>query len=220
MCGSSGNVSAKPLVWWGLGLAVVVGLVLNLWPREPSYYVEPVYEGKPLNYWLDGLRSIELPSKARRMIMSSDRVVRSWDGDHHDVEKRATEGKAIKAIKALGPRCLPTLLQRLQTRATPLSALKENLRTWAFKRHLVRARFLRISNPPGVWAAEYQRGQAVMAFFFLGETARPVLPQVLALAKSDPDPGVRASAMEVVRYLSPADYAKITRQTNALSAAQ
>ena len=63
-----------------------------------------------------------------------------------------------------------------------------------------------------------QKGQAVTGLIRLGDTAKPVLPQVLALAKSDPDPGVRASALEVVRRLSPADYAQVTGQTNVVSA--
>ena len=60
--------------------------------------------------------------------------------------------------------------------------------------------------------------QAVTAFLQLGDTAKPALPDVIKLAKSDPDPGVRASALEVLRRLSPADYAQVTGQTNMVSA--
>jgi hypothetical protein len=59
---------------------------------------------------------------------------------------------------------------------------------------------------------------AVAALTQLGDTAKPILPDIIKVAKTDPDPGVRASAVEVLRRLSPADYAQITGQTNVVSA--
>lgn len=203
------KLARKPLFCCALAVTVVAGGLVAFWPREPRY------EGKPLSYWLDQLLPVTLPSPiTTRGIVDGGSPFWVFNIEEFDLTETAA-----KAVTTLGSRCLPTLLERLGTRATRASGWKQGFLAWAVKRRLVRRPYVLVSNPPSAWAAEIERGQAVTAFLILGDTAKPVLPQVLALAKSDPDPGVRASALEVVRQLSPGDYAQVTGQTNVVSTA-
>jgi hypothetical protein len=180
----------KLLLACALAVAVVAGVVVAVWPREPWY------EGKPLSYWLD-----DLPITFAGSFPDGNQILRSWDA-----------AKAENAVKELGPRSLPTVVKRLRLKQTSVAGLKYTLQYRAAGLHLCRY-------PDFTSEPRMRRGQAVTALVLLGDTAKPVLPQVLALAKTDPDPGVRASALEVVRRLSPGDYAQVTGQTNELSAA-
>jgi hypothetical protein len=48
--------------------------------------------------------------------------------------------------------------------------------------------------------------------FVLGQAAKPALPEIVALARKDPDPEVRAAAQEVLRRLSHDDYVKVSEE--------
>jgi hypothetical protein len=106
---------------------------------------------------------------------------------------------------------LHILFERLQERDSGTSRLKRHVIIWSALHGLSKRKT--VSTP------ESKRGQAVTAFVQLGDTARPILPQVRALAATDPDPGVRASALLVLRHLSPSDFALVMAQTNAVSGA-
>jgi HEAT repeat protein len=73
--------------------------------------------------------------------------------------------------------------------------------------------------PHPSYAALICRNQALFAVVDLGDNCKPILPALVSLAKTDSDPGVRASALEALRRLSAADYSQINSQTNALSTA-
>jgi hypothetical protein len=121
--------------------------------------------------------------------------------------------RALFAVLVVGQRSLPTLLSRLQARDKDDAVTRavQTIRRWAIKQHLMRAG--PAPPPPAV-----RRGQAALAIVKLGEVAKPFLPAIVRLAKAHPDAGVRASALDVLRCLSPADYAQVTGQANALSA--
>jgi hypothetical protein len=206
------KLARRPLFWRALAVVVVACVAYVVWTREPRY------EGRGLSYWLDQLLPAA-PATLPSPITTRGIVYGGAPFWVFNVEEFDLKETAAKAVTTLGSRCLPTLLERLGTRATRASGWKEDLLAWAVKRRVVRRPYVLLSNPPGAWAAEVERGQAVTAFLILGETAGPVLSHVLALAKTDPDPRVRAYALEVVRLLSPADYAQVTAQTNVVSAA-
>jgi len=97
---------------------------------------------------------------------------------------------------------------------TRITRIEYQLRWQAARFHLVRPTFV---DRDLEW--ERKRGQAADAFLLLGDTARPVLPDLIQIAKTDTDPGVRATALEVVWHLSPVDWAQITGKTNSLGEA-
>lgn len=175
-----------------LAVAVVAGVVFAIWPREPYY------EGKPLSYWVDRL-------PARFWARNKFATV----GLHF---YRQTNAVAVAAIDALGPRCLPYLVQRLQSGDPLLINLETKLWVWAGRRnvHLFTAPFI---------TASLKRAQAVTALLQLGDAVKPVVPKLVALAKTDPDPGVRGYAREVLRQVSPSDYEQVMEQTNLVSQA-
>jgi hypothetical protein len=102
------------------------------------------------------------------------------------------------------------LVKRLGTRETGLTRFKHDLNAVAI-RFGVRKPAWQIDT------AWFRRGQAIYAICRLGQPASSITPQLLVLAK-DTDPGVQRDALEVLRQLSPADYAKVAGQTNWLSA--
>jgi hypothetical protein len=179
---------SRLLLACALAVAVVAGVVFAMWPKEP------VYEGKPLSYWLDQFPWVFVNSNSdiSESILVSSPSPRVGPAPQ-------------KAVEALGAQCLPTLLHRLQTRDNAITGWKRRARGWAVILHLMRQGSL-ASLP-----ADVKRGQAVLALVQLGDVAKPILPDVVSLAKSDPDPGVRASALEVVRRLSPGDHSIIRR---------
>lgn len=77
----------KLLLGCALVVAVVAGLAIAVWPRQPRY------NGHTLSYWLDRLPPANVPGTAYS----------------HWSENEA----AIEAIQALGPACLPTLQARI-----------------------------------------------------------------------------------------------------------
>jgi hypothetical protein len=121
--------------------------------------------------------------------------------------------RALFAVVAVGQKSLPTLLHRLQGRDKhdAITRTVQTLRQWAIRQHLMRAG--PVPSPPAV-----RRGQAALAIVRLGDVAKPLLPAIARLAKAHPDPGVRASALDVLRCLSPADCAQIMGQTSTFSA--
>lgn len=116
------------------------------------------------------------------------------------------------ALKAIGHSAVPVLVKRLQTKNTRLGSAEALLWQCAQRLNLLRS-------PRLVLNVETKRAQAVWGLLQLGDVARPALPTIAKLAKSDPAPDVRASALEVLRYLSPSDYAELIGQTNVVSAA-
>jgi hypothetical protein len=97
-----------------------------------------------------------------------------------------------------------------------MTHIDQTLLKWRTRLHL--RRNVQPALPPWL-EVQIKRGQSVTALLQLGDTAKPVLPQVLTLAKSDPEPGVRASALEVLRRLSPGDYVQLTEPIHLVTEA-
>lgn len=192
-------IHRKALLVVGLVVALLASALLVLWPREPAY------QRQPLSFWLDQLPSVVQPKMPGIAIVTSYQFPPS-------PEVRLTNPAAPAAVRALGARCLPILLARLETRRTPWTDLQTNLRAWAARKGL-------FWSPIPLSMPDLRRGQAVTALQQLGDAARPAVPTIIKLATTAHDQGVRGSAMEVLRTLSPDDYAKVTaEQASAKSA--
>ena len=61
---------------------------------------------------------------------------------------------------------------------------------------------------------QIRRGQAMTALLQLGNSAKPAVPDLIALAERDKDPEVRNAARHVLEELSPTDYARIQAGQN------
>jgi hypothetical protein len=192
----------KLLLACAVAVAVVAGGLVAVWPREP------VFEGKPLSYWLDQL------SPTMPMTPHGTHFLKIGTFGIEGQRIQFSNNAALHAIDSLGSRCLPTLVDRLRIGENRWTRLRRQLRLWAKP---LRASF---AKPDYFWLLrDIKRGQAVTALTHLGDAAHPVLPELVAIAKSDSDPAIRASALEVLRHISSADYAQITGQTNVVSAA-
>lgn len=201
------KLTRKPLFWWALAIAVVAGVAFAVWPREPRY------EGKPLSYWLDHLPSLMVETNGRELrLFTPRRAYLQLQQDSRVISALQATEVAPKAVNTLNDAALPVLLKRLKRRNTRLSHAEACLRQWTWKLNLWQP-------PPILLYPEMKRGQAVWALIQLDQSAKPALPAVTALAKSDSDPGVRASAQEVLRRLSPSDYAQVIGHMNPFSAA-
>lgn len=194
----------KPILLCALAVVVVAVMLAWLSPREPTY------RGKPLSYWLDRLpvySQSPYNEAAADYIGIFTAVTRGGSSVSH-TEMAA----AVDALKAQSNQCLPMLVARLGAKSTPQAMLFFRLRLFARNAGLSRVVSMGMQPP---LSASICRNQAVFALVDLGDAAKPTFPSVVKLAKTHPDPGVRASALEVLRRLSPADYAKVMTEQDA-----
>lgn len=186
---------SKLLLGCAVATVVVAGVAFAVWPREARY------DGKPLSYWLDQLPATLMWTNVPYSILTTNSYKQFL----------SSRDAANKAVDALGPDNLPKLVERLRTRDTSITRL----------RHALHATAVRFGVCKLSWQIDtswFRRGQAVYALCRLGNRARPIIPELVGLAKHNPDPGVQRDALEVLRHLSPVHYAQITGQTNLVSA--
>ena len=153
-----------------------------MWPVS-----EPSYKGKPLTSWIDQLPAVMEFTNSSQVFLS---------GRPNPAYLSDPTARPEYAIKIIGSRSLPTLVQRLQVRDARLKLLKWQLWRMAIHFHIC----------GGTWyweTPQVKRGQAITAITELGSNAKAILPDVAALAQKDPDLRVRAAAVEVLRRLSP-----------------
>jgi hypothetical protein len=194
------NQSSRKAIFFTLAaLAITVGVLIGLWPREASY------RGKPLNYWLDRLpvfMDSPFNDAAADYLGGCPKVSRTGSPVAH-----ADMVTAVNALSALGPQSLPLLVERLRCKVTRPAM-------WLFEARLFARKYLGLSGivslpPPPFFAARISRDQAIFAIIDLGDRSKPILPAVVSLAKNDSDAGVRASALQVLHHLDPADYYRL-----------
>jgi hypothetical protein len=106
---------------------------------------------------------------------------------------------ALKAVSRIGGRCLPLLIQRLQSKD---SALKSAAVHWAAKLHLI--------NPTWIRTADMKRGQALTAIIIQGYTAKPIFPDLEALTHAS-DPAIRAAAKYALGWLRPDEFERLEK---------
>ena len=163
-----------------LALAVAAGVLVALWPKEPRY------EGKPMSYWLD------------QLAVSSTPIT----GFNFSFTPAFKDQETVKnAVRILGPQCLPTLLSQLQARPNWMSL---NLDKAAQRLPILRPRLV-----SAALVSSRRRWQAVVAIQVLGDTAKPLAPDLIALATTAHDPEVREAAQAALRQLAPEEYMKL-----------
>jgi hypothetical protein len=189
---------ARERLYWGVAtLMLGAGLVLALWQREPQF------QGKPFSFWV-----AQLPATL------------AWTNVPYSVFSRGSYNQFLRnldaadnAVDALGPGCLETLVRRLGTRETVSSRIKSALKAEGVRRGWFKPDW-------HIEAAWFKRGQAITALSRLGPAAEPVVPQILTLAESDRDPGVRRDALEVLRRIAPTAYAQGLAERTAFGPAR
>jgi HEAT repeat protein len=157
-----------------LAVAVMVilgaAIVLSLAPWEP------VYQGKPLRFWLQAYRIPPVSGLAPAVI----------DPD------APSPDEAGKAIRAMGTNAIPTLLRMLQYQEPSLKvSLRDYLTRW-FPRLRIRSNY-----------GHERNHQAMMAFSALGSNAAPCAPQLIALYDEHPDPFLRQYIPAVLAAIGP-----------------
>ncbi len=135
-------------VW--LALLSLAALAALVWLIIPAREPEPVYQGKPLRYWLP-------PAQPEPVYQG--KPLRYW------VAKTASQGQtasdliqADQAVRHIGTNAIPTLLEMLQEKD---STLKLKWIALLKKQHFIQP-------PQPAWLHNYQ---AVQAFEVLGPTA-------------------------------------------------
>jgi hypothetical protein len=170
-----GGLLAKrcPVVGGMLLVAAAVGL---LWwsPWEPR---EPVYQGKPLRYWLRGYRAGGWSS---------------WNS--------STPEAADEAIKHIGTNAIPILLRMLPRSD---SALDKKLFKWSYTwRHWAgKQPFFKI--PPMAHLPSYESDEATHAFMALGPEAGSAVPSLIYLLDQNLPPSTQCNIEVVLAWTGP-----------------
>lgn len=141
---------------------VIAGLLL---PTEPKY------QGKSFSHWMDQLPSIDIGVNGRSESMhlpgwyqtSAEAVA-----DQGRVRSNITQ--ACKALDTIGTNHLSLLVARLQVAD---SRVMTTVWDWAER--------MRLIHDAEIHLAQFRSGQALHAFSYLGNRARPVVPQLLEL---------------------------------------
>jgi HEAT repeat protein len=134
-----------------IGAAALAVAAAGVWLTRPKGPPEPVYRGKTLSAWLDERRDT-----GRGPVVLTD--------------------EAVAAVRAIGPRAIPTLLAWLRASDSQIIRGARDVLEWRLK--LVR-----------VPTNDETRMRAMYGFRALGPAARPAFPAIVALALHSPDDG-------------------------------
>jgi hypothetical protein len=178
-------------------VAVIVaaaGALLTIPSNAPSY------KGKPLGYWLNQLPMTVLYSDGGvSQIFGGYATAQEADAERERLARVVPE--AQKAVDTLGTNCLHTLVARL---ASTDSSAKLLLQSWTVRLHLL--------DPRRIVPADRRREQALTALLRLGGRAKPVVPDLLLLTKSD-SAQIRAAALYALRsVVTPVEYSRLERE--------
>jgi hypothetical protein len=167
-------------------LAVVASLAIGaalVWICLPH---EPSYNGKRFTYWLDQLPGTLVNSEGSIAVTAPP------------FAQTSQEAKA--ALDAIGTNGLRTLIARFRHKD---SKIKLTIQRLAVRLGLLK--------PNSIVAAEIRRGQALTAIIRLDERAAPLVPDLIALLRTD-DPSVRLAALHALRNIAPQEYRRIQGQ--------
>jgi hypothetical protein len=130
-----------------LAVACLGGIV---WPVLQPH--EPVYEGKPLSYWL------ELTAVTNRM-----------PGGVMQIVGYKTRGRAEEAVRHIGTNAFPALLQLLRVKD---SAFKVKLMELAQRQHFIKVNYV---------PANVRVTMGGLGFHYLGSKAEDAVPAMIAM---------------------------------------
>ncbi|HZV35956.1 MAG TPA: HEAT repeat domain-containing protein [Verrucomicrobiae bacterium] len=167
----------KRAIWLGFALLLIaVGL---------SWYIsrsrEPTYQGKPLTYWLELLNTDD-----GRLVDPADNSAR----------------EAEHAVQAIGTNAIPTLLEMLQKKDSPL---KSGLIALSTKEH-----FLHIN----IFPDSYYHALAFDGFGALGTNGRQAVPALLKIFRSSDQ---RPGAAMCLRLIGPAAESAVAALVHSLA---
>jgi hypothetical protein len=152
-------------------LAVVFGGLM--WLGLASGPREPVYDGKPISYWLKGYTSGR------------------FNPAHPGGPSVPTYSEADDAIRHMGTNAIPTLIQMLREKESPL---KHTLVSLAKKQHFFRLTYM---SPADKTLA------AMRAFDAIGPQATEVAPQLVEIYDLDPSGFSRQVVPEILSHVAP-----------------
>jgi HEAT repeat protein len=144
-----------------VGAAMFAVGSLGVWLSRPGSPPEPAYRGKTLGAWLDDRR--ETP---RGQVVLSD--------------------EAVAAVRALGPKAVPTLLGWLRSSDSSVSHNAKIVLEW------------RLKLPLRVPTNEDRRTRAMYGFRALGPAAKSAFPALVAIALNSPDEWQRGDAVNAL----------------------
>lgn len=190
------KVWAWPLMWLAL-----IGLLLFCGKFIPAR--RPVFEGKPLEYWLNQLPGTRQFRESRFTNVSLTYNLTYYGkvyGPTNPVSKlEQIDEKAVQAIRTIGTNGLPKLLATLRKQDPSLQKKAARLAArWGW------GRYLPDMSDPGRW-------QAITAFRLLGSAANSAQPQLLVLSTNH-DPSVSSAAAMVLNFLEDANYNKAMKK--------
>ena len=149
----------RPIVL--VGAAVLAVASLGVWLSRPGSPPEPAYRGKTLSAWLDDRRATP-----QGPVVLSD--------------------EAAAAVRALGPKAVPTLLGWLRSSDSSTRRNAKIVLEW------------RLKLPLRVPINQDKRMRAMYGFRALGPAAKSAFPALVAIALNSPDEWQRGDAINAL----------------------
>ncbi len=171
-------------------VAAVAGL---LWwpPREPR---EPVYDGKPLTYWLDGTTS---PTNIPLLVPSS-MASRQWYPSYPTPMHAGPGARWIDQVRRDGSNAVPFLIRALR-QDTSLGAA--TYREWLWPRLPLLLR----QHLPSPSRSMNRPRTAAFLLSGMGKDAKPAVPALIRELKKNSDDSVRIEAVWALWQLGEVD---------------
>lgn len=144
-----------------LGAAVLAAAAAAVWWSRPGGPPEPVYRGKTLGAWLDERRKAPMGP-----VVLTD--------------------EAEAAVRAIGPKAVPTLLAWLRSSEPTVARQAKILLEW------------RLKLPVRVPTNMERRERAMYGFRALGPAAAPAFPVLVSLVLNSPDSWIRRDAINAL----------------------
>jgi len=195
------SLRQRALVLGAVGFAMAASILVTAWALSNR---EPYYHHKPFSYWLARVPCTYVaPAGATVsfqpvMIYTTPFLTRA-EAEAALEESKLQADQAMKAVNLIGGKCLPLLVERLQSKDSPA---KIWLIHWAIKIHLVA--------PSWFQPADIKRGQALTAIIKQGYSAKPILNDLAILAR-DKDPAISAAAKYALEQLKPEEFERLEK---------
>ena len=176
---------------WRLTAFSLFALLLAMTRHSP----EPLFEGKPFQYWLDSVPGMyfntfgacyALPSSNRAPAPQNTAQIIADLYSSSNIMRRALVG-----VRALGTNHLEMLVSRLQAKDLPF---EKRLLQWGER--------LRFFDASRIRDAQMRRRQALSALAEIGKGANRIVPQLIDLTKSR-DGELRMAALFLLETIAP-----------------
>lgn len=171
-------------------LIVVAGSIVACLTLYRAVPTQPVYQGKPLTYWLDWLPATVDTGNGHARLWPE--AVPTDPAQQQAFLDRLNDlsAKARIALDKSGTNGMPLLLKRLQARESGGDRMIQRLKNW-----------MKLRWPE---SKEVRRWKAVTALMELRDSfdLSPIVPQLIQMSQSS-DPQVKKAALFLLRYVKP-----------------